>query len=151
MCRLNEALGVAEELLDAELRCPLGGDYELVKPEGLPPVWQSTSWPDQAGGPPPADYKAPLLEWFRGADAHLNKTGDNLMVHAEIDMQRKPEEKPKFELPLFNLFGGGQKALKPDAKSKAAAEELPPPFPPCRNPRFQGSFRPRSGQLSVKR
>jgi hypothetical protein len=28
-------------------------------------------------------------------------------MHAELDMQRGPEEKAKLKLPLFNLFGGG--------------------------------------------
>ena len=46
------------------------------------------------------------------------------------------QDKPKVELPNFfnlgNLFGGGQKALKP--KDKPAGEELPPPLPPVANP-----------------
>ena len=46
-------------------------------------------------------------------------------------------ELPKFEIPsidVFNLFGGGQKALQPKEKpndpKKPAVEELPPPLPP---------------------
>lgn len=132
---MADAQAVAERLLDAKLRCPLGGEYELVEQPGSTPIWQSTAWPEQADGSVPADFRAPLLTWFRGVDAHLTKIDDKMAAHVELDMQRKPAEKPKFELPLFNLFGGGQKALKPDPKAKPA-EELPPPLPPV--PRVPG-------------
>ena len=128
---MEDAQEVAEDLLDAELRCTLGGKYELVDEPGKARTWQSTAWPESAPSTIPADYQAPLLAWFRGVDAHLNKTGDKMAAHVELDMQRKPTEGLKFELPLFkDLFGGGQKALKPNDKSKADAEELPPPLPP---------------------
>jgi len=65
-----------------------------------------------------------------------------VVAHVELDMQRKPSkaapplELPKLDdIPLFNLFGGGQKALQPKEKDKTkkpAAEELPPPLPPVR-------------------
>ena len=41
-------------------------------------------------------------------DAHLIKDGDRIMARAELDLEREPAEKGKFELPLFNLFGGGR-------------------------------------------
>jgi hypothetical protein len=75
---------------------------------------------------PPNDFEAPLLKWFRGIDAHLIKDGDRLTARAELDVQREAPQGGKFELPLFNLFGGGQKALKPK-KPLPPAEELPPP------------------------
>ncbi|MCE9526332.1 MAG: hypothetical protein K8R36_09795, partial [Planctomycetales bacterium] len=127
-----------EELLDARLRCTLGEDYELAEFPGGGKYWQSTATP-KPGQWMPEDYSAPLLEWFRGADASLIKLDDKLLAHVELDMQRKPAaagELPKIEIPnidVFNLFGGGQKALKPkeaDPKKKPAAEELPPPLPP---------------------
>ena len=80
----------------------------------------------------PEDFEAPLLKWFRGVDAHLNKLGDQIFAHVELDMQRKPSL-PKIELPFFNLFGnGGQKALLP--KKDPKNEELPPPLPPVKDP-----------------
>ncbi len=135
---LDDCRGVAEDLLDARLRCTLGGDYAVAEFPGGGKYWQSTATP-KSGQWMPEDYSAPLLEWFRGADASLIKLDDKLLAHVELDMQRKPAaagELPKIEIPkidVFNLFGGGQKALKPkepDPKKQPAAEELPPPLPP---------------------
>ncbi|MCA9165801.1 MAG: hypothetical protein KDA62_22595, partial [Planctomycetales bacterium] len=70
--------------------------------DGLP-TWRSDKWP-VAGQPFPAEYNAPMLDWFRGLNLDLTKHGDRMVMHAELDMQRAPEEKMKLELPLFNLF-----------------------------------------------
>ena len=94
----QESRTVAERLLDTELVCALRGEYHLSTGDGVP-NWQSTAW--SAG---PAGYQAPLLEWFRGLRLDLTKVGDQLLLHAEIDMQRRAGEM-KLELPLFNLFG----------------------------------------------
>jgi hypothetical protein len=130
---IEDARGTAEQLLDAKLVCPLGGDYQLVEDlNGGLRTWRSTAWANPGSTTVPEDFEAPLLKWFRGLDAHLTKLGDSVTTRVELDMQRKPTA-PKLEIPLFNfsdLFGGGQKALKP--KDKAAAEELPPPLPPVR-------------------
>jgi hypothetical protein len=128
---IDEAKNVAEELLDAQLVCPLGGEYKLVEKLGGGRMWESTAWANRNLAAVPEDFEAPLLKWFRGADAHLTRLGDQVVAHAELDMQRKPSA-PKIELPLFNLFGGGQKALKP--KKVPKDEELPPPLPPVPNP-----------------
>lgn len=129
---MDQTLEFAEELLDGELICALGGKYELVEDlNGGRRTWQSTAWANRRLDAVPEDFEAPLLKWFRGLDAHLTKQGDQMIAHIELDMQRKPSL-PKFELPLFNLFGGGQKALAP--KPNAKAEELPPPLPPVRDP-----------------
>jgi len=133
---LADAKQTAEDLLDAKLICPLGGEYQLVEDlNGNLKTWQSTAWAKRNGNTVPEDFQAPLLKWFRGLDAHLAKYGDQIITRFEIDMQRQPTA-PKVELPNFfnlgNLFGGGQKALKP--KDKPAGEELPPPLPPVANP-----------------
>ncbi len=123
---MEDCVTVAEDLLDAQLRCTLGGKYELADVQGAD-VWRSTA---VAGSSPPEDYVAPLLIWFRGLDASLIKEEDHVQAHLEIDMQRKPSEGIKLdELPLFNLFGGGKGAFKAKEK-KEPAEELPPPLPP---------------------
>ncbi len=123
---LEDSLAAAEDLLDAELRCTLGGEYELAEIQGGQ-TWQSSA---VAGSSPPADYEAPLLAWFRGLDASLIKQDDRVLAHLEIDMQRKASEGIKLdELPLFNLFNGASGAFKAKEK-KDGAEELPPPLPP---------------------
>ncbi len=123
---MAECKEVAEDLLDGELICPLGGKYELVEDIGGTTGWQSSAWAGRSLAGPPDDFQAPLLKWFRGIDAHLIKDGDRLTARAELDVQREAPQGGKFELPLFNLFGGGQKALKPK-KPLPPAEELPPP------------------------
>lgn len=131
---LDDCRDVAEDLLDARLRDTLGGDYAVTDLAGGGKYWQSSAAP-QPGQWMPEGYSAPLLEWFRGVDASLIKTDDKLLAHVELDMQRKPAaagaELPKLDIPLFNLFGGGQKALQPKEKDKKPGlEELPPPLPP---------------------
>jgi hypothetical protein len=136
---LDDCRKVTEDLLDARLRCTLGGDYAVTDHPGGGKYWQSTAAP-KTGQWMPENYTAPLLEWFRGADASLIKLEDKVVAHIELDMQRKPAaagELPKIEIPnidIFNLFGGGQKALQPKEKKadpkKPAVEELPPPLPP---------------------
>ena len=132
---LEECKEVAEDLVDGELICPLGGKYELVKDaEGTASGWQSTAWEGRSLAAASDKFEAPLLRWFRGIDAHLIKDGDRLTARAELDVQREPPEPGKFELPLFNLFGGGQKALKPKDPLPPADELPPPPLPPVAQP-----------------
>ncbi|MBC8356003.1 MAG: hypothetical protein H8E66_28840 [Planctomycetes bacterium] len=100
-----EALRTAEDLLNTTLVCSLDGKYELVNRGEEMASWRSSKWP-VAGQPLPDDYKAPVLDWFRGLNLDLTKYGDRMVMHAELDMQRAPEEKNRLELPLFNLFGG---------------------------------------------
>jgi hypothetical protein len=130
---LAEAKATAENLLDARLVCPLGGQYKLVEDlGGGPTVWESTAWSGRSASTIPEDFEAPILKWFRGLDAHLSKVGDQVVTRLELDMQRQPAA-PKIDIPLLDfgkLFGGGQKALKPKEGQKV--EELPPPLPPVR-------------------
>lgn len=129
----EEARTIAEKLLDAQLVCPLGGEYKLVEDfNGGLKSWQSSAWSRPSANSVPDDFEAPLLKWFRGLDAHLLKAGDTVSTRLEIDMQRTPTA-PKLDLPLLNFnnfFGGGQKALK--RKDPPQDEELPPPLPPVR-------------------
>ena len=86
---MAECKEVAEDLLDAELVCPLGGKFELVEDIGGTTGWQSTAWAGRSLAGPPDDFQAPLLKWFRGIDAHLIKDGDRLTARAELDVQRE--------------------------------------------------------------
>jgi hypothetical protein len=132
---LEQAKKTTEVLLDAELICPLGGEYQMVEDlNGGGKSWQSTAWAKRTSSNVPDDFEAPLLKWFHGLDAHLTKTGDQITTRIELDIERHPSE-PKVELPSFfnfnNLFGGGQKALQP--KDNQKDEELPPPLPPVKD------------------
>ncbi|MEX2176328.1 MAG: hypothetical protein WD872_18340 [Pirellulaceae bacterium] len=129
---VDEARQVAEDLLDAQLICPLGGKYELKENRDGLQYWRSTAWDNHSLASIPEDFEAPLLKWFRGVDAHLIKDGDRIIARAELDIQRTPAE-PKIELPFFDLFGGGQKALKAKPP-QPGAEELPPPLPKVDRP-----------------
>jgi hypothetical protein len=98
----TDARQVAERLLNTKLVCALGGDYEFDG-RGGELAWRSTAWP--AGEPHvPDDYFAPIMSWFRGADLELIKSGDRLVMHAQIDMHRDPKQKSA--IPFFDLFKG---------------------------------------------
>jgi hypothetical protein len=114
----EEALRAAEHLLDARLVCSLAGEYQWNEQTGL---WTSTAWTPGQLDRRPADYSAPLLEWFRGLDADLTIYEDRALVRAALDLKRKPHERPRFQLPRFNLFGGGKEKPQP------APEEIPAP------------------------
>lgn len=131
---LRECLNTAQDVLNAELRCVLGGEYQLQQEGGEDLYWHSTGWrgKDEAM---PADYVAPLITWFRGLDGHLTKQNGRLLAHLEVDLARKPPEKaptPELSLPLFNLFGG-QKAFKESEKASKEGNG-PPPLPPVKSP-----------------
>lgn len=130
-----KARTVVEEIIDGRLVDVLGGEYAPVTYRDGAILWQSDAWPREVGRPP-AEYRAPLLEWFRGLDADLTKSEGRLAVRAQLDMQRKKPEPEQLQLPSFNLpnlFGDFGKTSKPKAdKPKVPvpkAEDLPPPQP----------------------
>lgn len=129
----GRSLDMAERLLDAKLLCSLNGEFKQNSQTGS---WSSTAWP--MDGQVPAGYEAPLLAWFRGLDASLTKQGDQVVVHAQLDMQRQPSE-AKIELPFFNLFGGDDESetqARPAPGSESPFEEIeaPPVTPPHPSP-----------------
>jgi len=88
----DQALAIAERVLDAKLTCPLGGEYKLVSlPSGVE-IWQSTAVAGQARprmfAGPPEGYVFPALKWFRGVEFDLLMDEPQLRVHAEVQMQR---------------------------------------------------------------
>ena len=130
-----DALQAAAELLDAKLVCALGGQDRVTETPGGLPLWSSDRWPEHAAGATAEDYRAPLLEWFRGLEADLTMYGDRVVLHATLDMQRKVSE-PKLKLPSFRgLFGGGRPGAEgkksvappPAAESPPEPEVIPPP------------------------
>jgi len=123
----QDARVAAQRLMNAELYCPLGGEYELAAAPGGLPAWRSTLWPLDGGDRWPDDYVSPVLEWFRGIDSSLTKEEGRLRVHAHVVVQRRPvAEAPaaapnKFKASVLDLLGGAK---------KPAPEALPPPKPP---------------------
>ncbi len=88
---LPECLDVAEDLLNAELVCPLGGEYGLEQSAGGLTWWTSpalTGAQSRGLTPPPAPegFLAPPLNWFRGLDADVQILPDTLNLHAEVLM-----------------------------------------------------------------
>jgi len=125
----EDALSEAERLLDAKLVCSVGGEYQLDRRPGSAGLWKSTHWPDSDTGRMPDQYLARLLEWFRGMDAELTMYDDQMVLHTVLDMQRKPSEKKKVELPFFNfnLFGGGKKTTPKKSLPEPPPEEIEAP------------------------
>ncbi len=121
------ARSIVENLLDTELVCSLGGEYEYAPGSDGVPKWRSTAWPDAAGHLP-GDYRAPLLTWFRGASADLTKAPGRVFFQASVDMQRS-EREPAVKLPLFDLFKSGPKpAPSPQQETELGpAGDLPTP------------------------
>ncbi len=100
MHQLNQQLGVpvaeclatAEDILDAKLICPLGGQYRLEESAGLQ-WWTSpvVIGPRSRGlvpEPAPEGFVAPPLSWFRGLEAEMQILPETLNVHAEVLMQQ---------------------------------------------------------------
>jgi hypothetical protein len=94
-----DALREAERILDVQLLCPLGGEYQLQSARSGSPRWTST-----ALAKPVSEYQAPLLTWLRGADVRLTRETGGLVLYADVTMQRKPGL-PKFTLPELPFLG----------------------------------------------
>lgn len=101
---------MAEQLFDARLQCPLGGEYVLQseasaaeqnslpggqrevsgnRTGGFDETWVSTAWDTSAGqsGAAGANYQSPLLSWFRGASGRLTQYDSRLVADLILDMQ----------------------------------------------------------------
>lgn len=163
----QDALAAAEQLLDARLQCPLGGKYEPVTATAAaqPSFWTSTAWNtsvekshhdairpseryigfDPEHAVPAPSYRAPWLDWFRGAHVHLTQLPERLVLIGRVSMERLPtapatpqssdenEKLPPMNLDLFNLPFQFFKGDKPAAKPKA--QEAPEAAPPAKTER----------------
>lgn len=109
-----DALTTAETLLDAKLKCPLRGEYQLTGDEGAQ-IWTSTQLPPaDSRAKMPEGYTAPPLEWFRGLEARLLRTPDRIVLRAHVDMQRK-EREPLLKLPTFERRKNSTNIETPDS------------------------------------
>ncbi|TWU03744.1 hypothetical protein [Neorhodopirellula pilleata] len=81
------ALDEARRILGGTVQCPLGGQYEPIDATH----WTSTAWgQDQVtpGSTPPPDFRAPILQWFRGIDAKLTQYPNRLIADVVLDVER---------------------------------------------------------------
>jgi hypothetical protein len=126
---IDDAHLAAEQLLDAQLVCTLGGEYQIARAPGGAEFWVSTAWPRTLDYRLPPDYTSPLLAWFRGLEGSLRKSPDDLVIHVELEMQRLPREPRRLEIPLFDFFGRG--ARREAVPSSPPADTVPPPAAPA--------------------
>ena len=111
---------VAEQMLDVKLVCSLGGEYVLKETLGGRQVWCSTAWPNFLNPVIPADYEAPILGWFRGAELEVTQAETQFAVHGFFDVKRNGEsDLPSFKIfkGFGNLLGGGNKDSAKDGDS----------------------------------
>lgn len=88
----KEVLSQAGDLLSVSLVCPLGGAFER-RQTAAGSTWVSTAWGEQPVAPetPPADYRAPLLRWFRGLDGRLTQQDRRVVIEAEVRTEHEPQ------------------------------------------------------------
>ena len=99
----EEASLVMQRMLDAELVCSLGGEYQMVKTLSGRVIWISSMWPSFINPVLPADHVAPFLTWFRGLKVEVSKAESQFSVHGFLDIQRSEQST---KLPSFDLFKG---------------------------------------------
>ncbi len=111
------AMETAERMLNVDLVCSLGGEYELVTLPSGRKVWHSTAWPSFSQPKIPDGYTAPLLQWFRGLDVEATQLETQFSVHGYVDIQRSRQKKKLPSFDLFKGFGalGGSKTKKQEA------------------------------------
>ncbi len=97
------AKAVIERMMDVELVCSLGGDYQLVQLPSERNVWISSAWPSFANPELPPDHVAPFLQWFRGVEIEAIKAETQFAMHGFLDIQREGDGSP---LPSFEMFKG---------------------------------------------
>jgi hypothetical protein len=90
----DQALRVAENLLNARVVSPIGGRYEMQNRGGEFPTWSLAGATEGrggilAGGPP--GFVTPPLNWLRGANVYGGTDTSGLWAHAELVMQRPDE------------------------------------------------------------
>ena len=99
----EEASSVMQRMLDAELVCSLGGQYELAKTPSGRTIWVSSMWPSFVNPIMPADHVAPFMTWFRGLKVEVTKAEAQFSMHGFLDIQRTEQAA---KLPKFDMFKG---------------------------------------------
>ena len=85
--RPDEVLFTVKGIVGADVQCSLGGQYEWSEQRGQ---WQSTAWNGPVASPTaPADYIAPAMNWFRGANVSVTQLEDRVIADAIINLARE--------------------------------------------------------------
>ena len=83
----DEVLFTVKGIVGADVQCSLGGQYEWSEQRGQ---WQSTAWNGPVASPTaPADYTAPAMKWFRGANVSVTQFEDRVIADAVINLARE--------------------------------------------------------------
>lgn len=104
---LSESKETAERLLNAELICPLGGDYKLHQNSDSTKRWVSSAWLDGKKASSER-YVSPLMTWLRGLKLDVTIEEDRIVANGMLDIERE-KKAGGLTLPNFNVFGGGKK------------------------------------------
>ena len=99
----EQASIVMQRMLDAELVCSLGGEYQLAKTPSGRSIWVSSKWPSFLNPVLPPKHIAPFLTWFRGLELEVSKAETQFSIHGFLDIQRSEQTA---QLPPFKLFEG---------------------------------------------
>ncbi len=71
----------------AAAECGQGGTCKWSEKRGQ---WQSTAWNGPVASPTaPADYTAPVMKWFRGANVSVTQFEDRVIADAIINLARE--------------------------------------------------------------
>ena len=134
----EQALQVAESILDVNLICTLGGDYVLHEDADGQRSWVSTAWSGETKDQEKlrkqkeAPAVSPIMEWFRGLEADLVMLDDRVIAYAQLDLRRQPsQQENEGGFPLFNLLRDNpfKSQGKIEPAEKDPFEQLPPPPP----------------------
>jgi hypothetical protein len=99
---IDRAAEVAQDILNVDLVCSLGGEYQTTELLSGRTVWVSDAWPRFDAKALPEQYVAPLLKWFRGLELEVIKEQTQFKIHGVLDIQRTGDGK----LPAFDMFKG---------------------------------------------
>ena len=80
-------LPAVRRILGTDVQCSLGGQFEFSLTHGQ---WISTAWNGPVAAPnAPADYVAPAMKWFRGAQVSVTQLDDRVLADAVINLARE--------------------------------------------------------------
>lgn len=85
----EQCLELAQQLVDGDFVCPLGGEYQLIETTQGLPTWSSSALPEKNRfllTEVPEDFKLSLLEWFRGVSGDLRVADGELAAHVDLKM-----------------------------------------------------------------
>lgn len=101
---VEDAKSTAEQILNAQLICPLKGKYEVQTNDDGTRRWVSTAWID-GKKQSRMRYVSPLMSWLRGLELAITIEADRVVAEGTLDIDRE-KRAGGLKLPKFKLFGG---------------------------------------------